>query len=93
MFNISAEKPKHRYSKETNKSRKSIDVEKIINNLNYFPNKPTLLCANPVTREDPSWGNLRQKENNILDMTEVKGYYEHLTLFLEDTVIQRRENP
>lgn len=93
MFNISVEQPKRKYSKVSNKLRKSIDVEKIINNLNYFPNKPTILWANPVTREDPSWGNLRQKENGIMDMTEVKGYYEHLTLFLEDTIIQRRETP
>ena len=93
MFNVSMEQPNRRYSKVSNKLRKSIDVEKIVHNLNYFPNKPTLLWANPVTREDPSWGNLRTKEKDIMDMTEVKGYYEHLTLFLEDTIVQRRENP
>lgn len=31
--------------------KRSIDVEKIIHNLNYFPNRPTILSANPVTKE------------------------------------------
>ena len=45
-----------------------------------------LLSANPVTKEDLSWGESRSKTKDIKGMVEDKGYYEHLTLFLEDNI-------
>ena len=74
----------NRYQEPDNTN--NIDVQKIVKNLNYFPNRPMLLSANPVTKEDLSWGESRSKTKDIKGMVEDKGYYEHLTLFLEDNI-------
>lgn len=87
IFNISTE---IRDSK-MREIKKSINVEKILYNLNYFPNKPTLLTTGPVSKEDPSWGTGNPNSNQLVNQTEEKGHYEHLSLFLEDTILQRRE--
>lgn len=39
------------------------EVEKIVQNLNYFPKRPRLLSSNPVAMEDPSW--VKIYTNNI----------------------------
>ena len=49
------------------------------------------MTTNPVTREDPSWGTGNQKAIELVNLTEEKGHYEHLTNFLEDTIHKRRE--
>jgi hypothetical protein len=87
IFNISTEV---RDSKMM-ENKKSINVEKILYNLNYFPNKPTLLTTGTVLKEDPSWGTGNPNSNQLVSQTEEKGHYEHLSLFLEDTILQRRE--
>lgn len=66
-------------------------VEKVLHNLNYFPNKPVLLTTNVVSKEDPSWGISHKSAKELVSQTEDKGHYQHLATFLEDTICQRRE--
>ena len=91
MFNASSSYYKTCGPETKSSTKQSIDVEKIIYNMNYFPNKPKVLSMNPVTKEDPSWGNSKSKAMDLRDMTEQKGYYMYLSTFLEETVSIRRE--
>ncbi|CAI2362446.1 unnamed protein product [Moneuplotes crassus] len=91
MFNMSIE-DRNKSTLQTSKPTKNpIDIQKIIHNMNHISTKPTLLTTNPITKEDPSWGTGTKKAHELVHLAEEKGYYEHLSTFLEGTIHKRRE--
>ena len=91
MFNMSIEDKNRSITQPTKGCKSSVDVEKILHNMNHIPTKPVLLTTNPITKEDPSWGTGTQKAHHLVHLAEEKGHYEHLSTFLEDTIHKRRE--
>ncbi|CAI2362034.1 unnamed protein product [Moneuplotes crassus] len=86
MFTVSLEDKSKSANQEAKPTKHSVDVGKILYNMNHLPTKPILLATNPVTREDPSWGAGAQKAQSLVHLTENKGHYKHLSRFLEGKI-------
>jgi len=88
MFNMSVD---YHTTKHELIKKKNIDVHKILHDMNDFTCKPKVLTANTIKKEDPSWGMQRSTIRDMRELTEEKGYYRHLSLFLEGTITSNHQ--